>query len=160
MGLGIATGHMHSLLSDIEGLGPYVRPSDAVAFGYRDEDEIAESGGRSFDGIGIPALGLNKLRWIGLERGLKEAIRVVAKPESSGTWLHFDTDVVDDGLNPAVDYRLPGGLSWNDCSTILRAVRQTQKLAGVSVSIFNPRKDHDGRIAMALTECLVSGLRD
>jgi hypothetical protein len=29
----------------------------------------------------------------------------------------------------------------------------------MSVGIFNPRKDPDGRIAMALTDCLVRALR-
>jgi len=41
----------------------------------------------------------------------------------------------------------------------MAALRGTGRLAGLSVSIFNPRKDPDGRIAMALTDCLVAGLR-
>lgn len=160
MGLGIATGAMHPLLSDIDGLSPYVRPEHAVAFGYRDAEEIASTGGRTLEGSGIPAFDLARIRRMGLDAALDGALDAMGRDAADPIWLHFDTDVVDDGLNPAVDYRLPGGLDWDEVARTLRAVRGTRRLAGVSVSIFNPRLDHDGRIAMALTQCLVDGLRD
>lgn len=160
MTLGIAVGAAHPLLADIDGLSPYVRPAQAISFGYRDEAEIAASGGRTIDGSSVGSIGLARLRSEGFEAGLTGAIAAITKPEGSATWLHFDTDVVDDGLNPAVDYRLPGGLTWREVAAVLRAVRASGCLAGVSVSIFNPRLDRDGRIAMALSDCLVAGLRD
>lgn len=160
MTLGIAVGAAHPLLSDIEGLSPYVRPGQAVAFGFRDEAEIAASGGRTIDGCGIAAFGLARLRSDGFDAALAAALAGVTEVSGAPIWLHFDTDVLDDGLNPAVDYRLPGGLAWREAAAVLRAVRESGRLAGVSVSIFNPRRDPDGRIAMALTDCLVSGLRD
>jgi hypothetical protein len=37
-------------------------------------------------------------------------------------------------------------------------MRATGKLAGITVSIYNPRLDPSGRAALILTECLCAGL--
>ena len=159
MGLAIATGHNHPLLSDIEGLAPYIRPGDAVAFGLRDEGEAAADGSPPVPGRGIALFDLPRLRAEGRRPCLAAALAVLSAPGIGPVWLHFDTDVIDDRLNPAVDYPLPGGLDWNEAAEVMAALRGTGRLAGLSVSIFNPRKDPDGRIAIALTDCLVAGLR-
>jgi hypothetical protein len=114
MGLAIATGHNHPLMSNIEGLSPYVQPGDAVAWGLREEAEAALYGPPSPRGSGIQLFDLKRLRIEGTDRCLAEAIA---------------------------------------------AVRGTGRMAGLSVSIFNPRKDHDGRSAMALADCVAAGLR-
>ncbi|MEM7544361.1 MAG: arginase family protein [Pseudomonadota bacterium] len=160
MGLAIATGATHPLLSDIDSLSPYVRAEHAVAFGFRDTQEVASAAGRTIKQSGIPAFDLARIRRMGLDAALDSACDMTGRDPAEPIWLHFDTDVVDDDLNPAVDYRQPGGLHWNQVAQTLRAVRGTGRLAGMSVSIFNPRLDPDGRIAMALTQCLVDGLRD
>lgn len=158
MGLAIVTGAAHAELSDIDGLKPYVSAENAIAFGYRDTDEVESAGGSGFKGSDVYKLGLPRLSEIGVQAGIEDAIRHMSN--ARWCWIHFDADVIDDRLNPAVDYRLPGGLSWSDVADALRAVRKAGKLAGLSVSIFNPRLDADGRIAMALVDCLVRGLRD
>jgi len=35
----------------------------------------------------------------------------------------LDVDVLDDAIMPAVDYRMPGGLSWDELSSALGAAR-------------------------------------
>jgi arginase len=157
MGLAIVTGKAHPQLSNIDGLGPYIASENAIAFGYRDTDEVESSGGSDFQSATVYKLGLARLAEIGVQAGIDEALRHVANAHRC--WIHFDTDVIDDRLNPAVDYRLPGGLDWTDVADAIRAVRKSGKLAGLSVSIFNPRLDHDGRIALALVDCIVDGLR-
>jgi arginase len=59
---------------------------------------------------------------------------------------------------PAVDYRLPGGLSWDELSVVLRVLMATGQAVGVNVGIFNPALDKDGSIARGLVSCLVAGL--
>ena len=76
----------------------------------------------------------------------------------NGIWIHLDADVLDDRVMPAVDYRLPGGLSWEELSGTLRAVMATGKAVGLNVGIFNPSLDPDGAIARRLVSCLVEGL--
>ena len=64
-----------------------------------------------------------------------------------GFWIHFDTDVINDELNPAVDYRLPGGLSFEQCQTILTGLIQKYPTVGMSVTIFNPNLDTGDAVA-------------
>ena len=60
---------------------------------------------------------------------------------------------------PAVEYRLAGGLSWDELSATLRVLMKTGRAVGINVGIFNPSFDFDGSIAEGLVSCLVSGLR-
>jgi arginase len=53
-------------------------------------------------------------------------------------WIHFDADVLNDAVNPAVDYRLPGGLSFKQIEHILKNVLNTGRIAGISFTILNP----------------------
>jgi arginase len=59
---------------------------------------------------------------------------------------------------PAVDYRLPDGLTWSELETILRTALADHRAVGFDVTIFNPRLDPDATIAARLTECLSRGL--
>lgn len=36
---------------------------------------------------------------------------------------------------PAVDYRLPGGLSWKELTTVLKAAAASGKLLGIAASL-------------------------
>lgn len=65
---------------------------------------------------------------------------------------------LDDAVMPAVDYRLPDGLSWRELHVILRAALDSPRAAGLEVTIFNPALDHDGTIARALVNALVRSL--
>jgi arginase len=72
----------------------------------------------------------------------------------NGFWIHFDTDVLDDNINPAVDYRIPGGLSIVSCETILSTLIKKYSIAGMSVTIFNPNLDTEGKITEELTSLI------
>ena len=63
-----------------------------------------------------------------------------------------------DEVNPAVDYRLPGGLSFSETKTILRKLVDSKMLTGISVTIFNPVLDKDGAIAKHIASTLVRAL--
>jgi arginase len=39
---------------------------------------------------------------------------------------------------PAVDYRLPDGLKWEELVPILRAAMRSRRALGIDVTIFNP----------------------
>jgi arginase family enzyme len=52
-------------------------------------------------------------------------------------------------LMPAVDYRMPGGLSWRELHAMLRTALASPRAVGIEVAIFNPRLDHDGTAARA-----------
>jgi arginase len=70
----------------------------------------------------------------------------------------LDVDVLDDAIMPAVDYRMPGGLSWDELSSALGAAR-SRRVVSINITIFNPILDRDGSIARDFTEALTRGLR-
>jgi prepilin-type processing-associated H-X9-DG protein len=82
----------------------------------------------------------------------------VTGPQLQGFWQHFDADALDDDIMPAVDYRQPGGMLPSEIITLLRRAVESRSLAGVSVAIYNPTFDPDGRAGRALVECVVNGL--
>jgi len=75
-----------------------------------------------------------------------------------GFWIHLDADVLDDLIMPAVDYRLPGGLTFSELSNLLRLLLMSGKAVGVSVTIFNPTLDKDGSITRNFVSSMVEGL--
>ena len=60
---------------------------------------------------------------------------------------------------PAVDYRMPGGLSWEELVTTLRAAIGSGRAIGLDITIFNPKLDRDSTIAAAFVDAIVTGLR-
>jgi arginase len=83
----------------------------------------------------------------------REAVDRLSRPGLNGFWIHLDADALDDAIMPAVDYRLPDGLSWRELDTILHTALACPKAVGMEVTIFNPHLD-DGRLAGSLVEAL------
>jgi arginase len=88
----------------------------------------------------------------------EQAAGILLQNGVEGFWIHLDVDVLDDAVMPAVDYRLPGGLKWDELSATLRVLVTTGRAVGINVGIFNPTLDEDGSIARSLVSCLVAGL--
>jgi arginase len=158
MDLAIVSGHGPWVLTDIEGRRPLVREEDIVAFGYRDAEEQLEHGSQDIRDTAIQVHPLDEVRKATVAATAAAAARFLQGSGVEGIWIHVDADVLDDRIMPAVDYRLPGGLSWEELSAALRAVMETGKAVGINVGIFNPTLDRDGAIAPRLVECLVEGL--
>ena len=66
--------------------------------------------------------------------------------------------MLDDAVMPAVDDRLPDGLSWDELATVLRLAIESRRAIGIEVTIFKPALDGDGAIAGSLVDCLVGAL--
>ncbi|MFF3243253.1 arginase family protein [Streptomyces sp. NPDC002870] len=152
MELALATGRGPRALADIEGLGPLVRDEDVVALGFRDSEESAAAGMQPLPER-LHAVGLDAVRAVGAAAAARQAVGRLGE-----YWVHLDVDVLDDALMPAVDYRLPGGLSWAELESVLRTALGDERAVGLDVTIFNPRLDPDGTIAARLVECLCRGL--
>ncbi|PWI14090.1 arginase [Streptomyces sp. Act143] len=78
--------------------------------------------------------------------------------DGGGYWVHLDVDVLDDAVMPAVDYRLDGGLSWEELETVLRTALSGTGALGLDITVFNPRLDPGGSIAAQLTERLLRAI--
>jgi arginase len=158
MDLAIVSGRGPGVLTDIDGLKPFVRDEDIVAFGFRDVEQQKEFGSQDIRDTPIHAFELADVRERGAARTAAHAAELFRRNEVDGFWIHLDIDVLDDAIMPAVDYRLPGGLGWDELSDTLRALMATGQAVGLNVGIFNPALDEDGTLARRLVASLAAGL--
>jgi arginase len=86
------------------------------------------------------------------------ALECLADTALEGFWGHLDADVLDDAIMPAVDYRLSGGLSWDELSEVLSRAIASGRLIGIDITIFNPKLDLDGTMARDFVDALCKGL--
>ncbi len=157
MELALATGRGPRLLTDLEGRGPLLRDEDAVAFGFRDSAESDAAGMQPLPPR-LHAIDLDGVRAAGAATAAREAVGRLTHDDSAGYWVHLDVDILDDAIMPAVDYRLPGGLTWQELENVLATALADERAVGLDVTIFNPRLDNGGTIAARLTVCLHRGL--
>ena len=159
MDLALATGRGPAVVTDIEGRRPLVRDEDVVALGRRDAADAEEHGSQRVEDTAIEVIDLAAVRAAGLEAVTASAVERLSAPELDGFWIHLDADVLDDAVMPAVDYRMPDGLSWDELAAVLRACVVSGRAVGIDVTIFNPKLDGDGSIARAFADALARGLK-
>jgi arginase len=158
MDLALVTGRGPEVVTNIAGLRPLVRDDDAVAFAFRDAERAAAEGSQPLPPT-LLALELAAVRARGIEPATRDALAHLEREgATAGFWIHLDVDVLDDAIMPAVDYRLPDGLSWDELSAVLRMAMASPRAVGLEITIFNPTLDPDGRIALHLVDALVAGL--
>ena len=159
MDLAFATGRGPAIVTDMEGRCPLVRDEDSVAFAFRDAEEQARYGSQPLPPA-LLALDLARVRQFGAEAGAREAVRHLTRENGpdGGFWVHLDADVLDDTIMPAVDYRMPDGLSWTELIAVLRIAMDSGRAVGIEVTIYNPKLDPDGASGQGLTATLVEAL--
>ena len=153
MDLAFVTGYGPSLVADLEGLRPLVRPADAVAFGFRDHEDQRESGSRPLPAE-LPAFDIHRVRHLGAERAARMAVDYLTRPDLDGFFVHLDADALDDAVMPAVDFRVPGGLSVDELGAALGAALASDSVVGMEVTIYNPELDSEGTAGQLLTDIL------
>jgi arginase len=159
MDLALATGRGPAIVTQLDGVSPLVRDEDVVLFARRDADEANRAGSQRVEDSGVHMIDLDAVRADGIVTTASAAVQRLSRPELDGLWVHVDCDVLDDDVMPAVDYRMPGGLSWDELTTTIRTAFRSGRAAGIEVTIFNPSLDADGAIAARLVDCLTSALR-
>jgi arginase len=159
MDLAFATGRGPDVMSNIEGRRPLVRDEDVVAFGYRDAEEQAAYGSQPLPPT-VRSIDLQRVRGDGIEAAARDAVAHLTRDDGpdGGFWIHIDADVLDDEIMPAVDYRLPGGLSWEELTTALRTALASRRAVGLEVTIYNPKLDPDRAGARGLARVLGDAL--
>jgi arginase len=160
MDLALATGRGPRIVADLDGAGPLVRDEDVVMFGRRDAAEADAAGSQRIEDTEITVIDLQAVRQRGAAAATNDALEQLCRPDLDGFWIHLDCDVLNDTIMPAVDYRLAGGMQWDELETVLRLATATGRAVGLEVTIFNPALDADGSIAVALVAALVNALAD
>jgi arginase len=155
MDLAFATGRGPDVVANIDGRGPLVQDEDVVAFGYRDAEEQASFGSQPLPPT-IMSVDLARIRSRGIEASAREAIAHLTRDggPGDGFWIHIDADVLNDAIMPAVDYRLPDGLSWDELAIVIRTALASQRAVGLELTIYNPSLDPDGSAARGLARVI------
>jgi arginase len=159
MDLAFVTGYGPALLTNLEGRRPLVRPEDTVAFAFRDHEDQAEFGSQPLPAE-LRTYDLYAVRRLGVEIAARAALDHFTRPELDGFFIHVDADCLDDAIMPASDFRVPGGLSWDELRAALRVFLASGKAVGIEVTIYNPLLDKDGSAGRGLADVLASALQD
>jgi arginase len=159
MDLALVTGRGPDLVANLEGRLPLVRDEDVTLLAHRDTADAMDHGSQRVEDTGIGVINLEALRECGATATAKRALQRLTTSDLTGFWIHLDADVLDDAIMPAVDFRRPGGLLWDELSTILRTAVASGKALGIDITIFNPKLDPNGAIARRFAEALGEGLK-
>jgi len=157
--LALATGRGPEIMTTFEGSRPLVRDEDVVVLGFRDADEAASYGSQP-PPPAIEAIDLAKVRHLGAEAAASEAVGHLAREGLNGFWIHLDADVLGDAIMPAVDYRMPDGLSWRELEVTLRTALASGRAVGMEITIFNPSLDGNGEITGTLVDTVARALTE
>lgn len=60
-------------------------------------------------------------------------------------YVHFDVDILNPNEAPAMNYPAPGGPSLHQLTAVFRALAATRQVVAVSISLWEPTLDSDGR---------------
>ena len=156
--LALVTGRGPAVVADLDGLAPLVRDEDVAQVGYRstENDSFADLHVRQ---TAIAVRDLGDVRRDGIAECCRAALETVARPGLDGFWLHLDVDVLDDDLMPAVDYRTPDGLTWQEVEHVVAQSLASGRMVGMQVTIYNPTLDEPGApLAERIVETLAAGL--
>lgn len=153
MDLAFVTGRGPKVVTEFEGWTALVRDEDVVAFAFRDHEDQKEYGSQPLPAA-MRAIDLPAIRTIGIERAAREAVAHLTRPEIDGFFIHVDADCLDDAIMPAVDFRIPGGLSHEELATALRIALDSGRAVGLEVAIYNPDLDADGEAGRGLVEVM------
>jgi arginase len=153
--LALVTGRGPERLTNIDGLGPFVRDADVVAIGER--EDYPEW--RDIHDTGIIVWDLQEVRALGAAEAGRRAVEKMEESGVEGFWIHLDADVLDDSVMPAVDSRQPDGLSYVELVELLRAALSSDLAVGMQVTIFDPELDPTGQIAEGFASAIVRAFR-
>lgn len=154
MDLALVTGRGPEILTNINEARPYVNEEHVVHLGQRDLEETIRYNAKDIRETKILCIDASFIREHGIKASMDEIQKRLPALTIDGYWIHFDTDVLDDRSNPAVDYLLPGGLSIEECQLLLTNLINNYKIVGMTITIYNPTLDPGGIVAKTLTDIL------
>ncbi|MBK8229203.1 MAG: arginase family protein [Candidatus Eisenbacteria bacterium] len=158
--LALVTGHGPDVLSNREGLGPYIREDDVVQIGLsRTAEDATWYSTETFDQSEILTCPQEQIRSVGGRAAAAIARSRLEETATLGYWIHLDVDVLDQTVMPAVDSPNECGLRLDELEEILAGLLASRRVAGMNLSIFDPELDPDRRLATLLVDLLVRVLR-
>lgn len=154
MDLALAAGRGEALLTVWPGVsGPLVSDVNVIQIGERESHDpdfawpdIADTAIAQVDIF--EAL---KISPSGLSQRIDDVLRRV--PEQS-FWIHFDVDVMDQAIMPAVDCPGSPGLSLEYLVQILSPLVSSARCLGMTLTIYDPDRDPTGQCSTTIIDIL------
>jgi len=161
MDLALVTGRGPSVLTNLEGKRPLGQVEDVIAVGMRDNefdnDYLGQNGVLSIPSE-LKMITLAAIRQAGFDSAMAKVAKLLARDGLDGFWIHLDVDVLEDTIMPAVDYRMPNGLSWAELVACLKTAISSGRAIGMQVTIYNPKLDPELSAGRSLVDALIEGL--
>jgi arginase len=155
MNLALAIGRLDTPLARLDGARRLVRAEHVIHIGSRDEGE--PYGNAELGPAGIVDISQRVIDAKGVDEALTETLARVS-PINAGFWVHFDVDVLDPQVMPAVDSPIPGGLDLDRAAALLSPVVRHPAALGLQVTIYDPTIDTNGTGASRIVDLLVRSL--
>lgn len=156
MDLALATGRGEPLLTQWPGIaGPLVADRDAIQLGERNAftPEFATYY-RGLDRTVITRLTIQEVERVGIARASHAVIGRLQARHLEKVWLHVDLDVIDQAQMPAVDSPGTPGLSFTELGELLATVYASERIAGATVSNYDPSRDPHARCVQPIVNTL------
>jgi arginase len=97
---------------------------------------------------------LATIRQLGPQACAQAFLEHVVSAKLDGFWIHFDVDVLNNKLMPAVDSPQPGGLTYAELVALLLPLLTSHQAVGLDLTILDPSLDPTGIV----TQGLVAGI--
>ncbi|MFC3059101.1 arginase family protein [Paenirhodobacter populi] len=154
MDLAMATGKGEAWAVDWPGVtGPLVAERNVIQLGER-ENPNPDFAWPDVNWTDIERIDVFEARQIGSSAVLEKIFRRLALSPNYGFWVHFDVDVLDQEIMPAVDCPGSPGLDVEDLVHVLSRCVSDQACLGMTVTVFDPDLDPDGRYAEVIVDIL------
>ncbi|HEY8083344.1 MAG TPA: arginase family protein [Solirubrobacterales bacterium] len=138
--------------------GASTAPERTAIVGYRDREESLRYGMAQPEEVG-PELSHTSVEGVRAEGPSEAARRIAASLAAQAPfWLHFDVDVLDEGVFPATDYLMPNGMTLEELLGVLRPLTSSPALIGASLACYNPEKDDGLACGRALVQTLEAAM--
>lgn len=132
MELAALTGYLPKEIVTMTGRGPLLNKGNVVVYGINEYDLIDTSNIDVIDRKLILEKGIESTFYTGLS---------LLHDTNLPLWLHFDVDVMDRAIMPAVHYPVEKGLSYNEALELFTLLKNTSKLVGMSIACYHPNLD-------------------
>ncbi|OAG74541.1 arginase [Gluconobacter japonicus] len=156
MDLALATGRGEPLLTVWPNVsGPLVSDVNVIQIGER-ESHDPDFAWSDIADTAIEQVDIFEAQKIG-PSGLSQRIHdVLLRAPEQRFWIHFDVDVMDQTIMPAVDCPGSPGLSPQHLVQILSPLVSSARCLGMTLTIYDPDRDPTGRCAATIIDILLA----
>ncbi|HEY1890793.1 MAG TPA: arginase family protein [Steroidobacteraceae bacterium] len=161
MDLALATGRGEPLLTRWPGIaGPLVADRDAILLGERNAftPEFATYY-RGLARTAITRLTIQEVERVGIVPASHALLGRLQARHLEKAWLHVDLDVIDQAQMPVVDSPGTPGLSFAELGELLARVYASGRIAGATVSNYDPSRDPHARCVQPIVNTLDRAFR-